>query len=79
MCALVIVGFYAQAQDRDRIEREALARDRRICETDNERAASIRLFITLLVEDDGISPGERDALELADRVFADKECPPEPR
>lgn len=74
------VALAAEAEERSaQIEAEALARDRRICQTDNERAGSIRLFLSLLVSGDGaVSEFERQALQLADEVFAERECPPEP-
>lgn len=77
VCGVVVAGFFVQGRNTDRIEQEGIARDRAICEDGNERAASVRVFVRLLVTpEDGeeMRPEAREIIALADEVFAAKDC-----
>lgn len=78
ICAVVILGFFVQGSNTARIEREAQNRDRAICEDSNERSASVRVFVRLLVAPEGANEPAteegREIIALADEVFAPKNC-----
>lgn len=76
VCAVVIVGLFADADDNRRIERESIRRDRAICQDGNRRAAGVITYTERLLDYFGVEGDEREALrDLATESFPQETCP----
>lgn len=79
ICIVVVVGFFVQGRNSDRIEDEAIERDRAICADGNHRAEGVVAFVERLVSELDLPFIDGQALvQLAVESFPQQECPPPP-
>lgn len=75
IAVVIIIGFFVQGQNSDRIEREAIERDVAICEDGNRRSAGVVGFVERLVDELPLPDQVGSVLvALAGESFQQQDC-----